>query len=117
MIRKGHCIKASKVLVLGITFKENCPDVRNTKVVDIIAALKEFDLEVDVYDPWASPEEVRKVYGLEMKNTLPAEKYEAVVLAVAHQEFRSLRLRELCKENGIVYDVKSVAGEAVEGRL
>ena len=117
MIRKGQCIKGSKVLVLGITFKENCPDVRNTKVVDIIAALKEFDLEVDVYDPWASPEEVRKVYGLEMKNTLPAEKYEAVVLAVAHQEFRSLRLRELCKENGIVYDVKSVAGEAVEGRL
>ena len=70
MIRKGQCIKGSKVLVLGITFKENCPDVRNTKVVDIIAALKEFDLEVDVYDPWASPEEVRKVYGLEMKNTL-----------------------------------------------
>ena len=117
MIRKGQCIKGSKVLVLGITFKENCPDVRNTKVVDIIAALKEFDLEVDVYDPWASPEEVRKVYGLEMKNTLPAEKYEAVVLAVAHQVFRSLQLRELCKENGIVYDVKSVAGEAVEGRL
>ena len=87
-----------KVLVLGITFKENCPDVRNTKVVDIIAALKEFDLEVDVYDPWASPEEVRKVYGFRNEEYPSRRKYEAVVLAVAHQEFRSLRLRELCKE-------------------
>lgn len=117
MIRKGQCIKGSKVLVLGITFKENCPLSQKYQSGRYYRALKEFDLEVDVYDPWASPEEVRKVYGLEMKNTLPAEKYEAVVLAVAHQVFRSLQLRELCKENGIVYDVKSVAGEAVEGRL
>lgn len=117
MIRRGQCIKGSKVLVLGVTFKENCPDVRNTKVLDIIAALKEYDLAVEVYDPWVSPEEMKRIYGLEVMNTLPERKYEAVVLAVAHREFQHLHLRDLCSEDGIVYDVKRMADEPVEGGL
>lgn len=117
MIRQGQCIKGSKVLVLGVTFKENCPDVRNTKVLDIIAALKEYELAVDVYDPWVSPEEIKKIYGLEVMNVLPSGKYEAVVLAVAHQEFKCLHLRDLCSENGIIYDVKHMSDEPVEGGL
>ncbi len=117
MIRKGLCIKESKVLILGITFKENCPDVRNTKVVDIVRALQEFDLQVDIYDPWASAEEVKKAYGLDIYTTLPDGTYEAVILAVAHQEFGKLNLRQLCKPSGIIYDVKNVACEQVEGKL
>lgn len=117
MIRKGQCIRDARVLILGITFKENCPDVRNTKVVDIVRSLKDFEVAVDIYDPWASPEEVKKVYGLDIHTTLPAEKYEAVILAVAHQEFRDLHIRDLCRENGVIYDVKQIVDEPVDGRL
>lgn len=117
MIRKGQCIKESEVLILGITFKENCPDVRNTKVVDIVRALQEFELQADIYDPWASAEEVKKVYGLDIYTKLPQKKYDAVILAVAHEEFRKLRFRELCKSSGIVYDVKNMAGEQADGKL
>lgn len=118
MIKKGQCIKDSRVLVLGITFKENCPDVRNTKVVDIVRALEDFELRVDIYDPWASAEEVRKEYGLEIMRTMPSGEYGAVVMAVAHKEFISLDVRTLCGENGIVYDVKGILKkDSIDGRL
>lgn len=118
MIKKGQCIKDSRVLVLGITFKENCPDVRNTKVVDIVRALEDFELRVDIYDPWASAEEVRKEYGLEIMCTMPSGEYGAVVMAVAHNEFISLDVRTLCGENGIVYDVKGILKkDSIDGRL
>ena len=117
MIKKGQCVKDSRILVLGITFKENCPEVRNTKVVDIIHALKDYDLHVDIYDPWASPAEVEKEYGLKVMNELPARQYEAVVLAVAHRQFRDLNIKTLCKTNGVVYDVKGILGGECDGRL
>lgn len=118
MIKKGQCIKDSRVLVLGITFKENCPDVRNTKVVDIVRALEDFELRVDIYDPWASAEEVRKEYGLEIMHTMPSGEYGAVVMAVAHNEFISLDVRALCGENGVVYDVKGILKkDCIDGRL
>lgn len=117
MIKKGQCVKESRILVLGITFKENCPDVRNTKVVDIVRALKDYDLQVDIYDPWASPAEVEKEYGLQVMNELPARQYEAVVLAVAHRQFRDLDLKSLRKANGVVYDVKGIWNGECDGRL
>lgn len=117
MIKKGQCVKESRILVLGITFKENCPDVRNTKVVDIIRSLKDYDLYVDIYDPWASPAEVEKEYGLQVMNDLPARQYEAVVLAVAHREFLQLDVNTLRKANGVLYDVKGVLAEECDGKL
>ena len=118
MIKKGQFIKESRILVMGITFKENCPDVRNTKVVDIIRTLQEFDLQVDVYDPWASADEVKKEYGLEMLSELPASKYEAIILAVAHCQFKTVPIRSFCSENGIVYDVKGALDKTCsDGRL
>lgn len=118
MIKKGQCVKNARILVLGITFKENCPDVRNTKVVDIIDALEDFDIGVDIYDPWASPADVWKEYGVKVMPTLPDTKYEAVIVAVAHNEFRTMELRALCKENGVLYDVKGVLEpSSVDSRL
>lgn len=117
MIKKGQCVKESRILVLGITFKENCPDVRNTKVVDIVRALKDYDLHVDIYDPLASPAEVEKEYGLKVMNELPLRQYEAVVLAVAHRQFRELNINTLRKANGVLYDVKGMLDEECDGRL
>lgn len=117
MIKKGQCVKESRILVLGITFKENCPDVRNTKVVDIVHALKDYDLQVDIYDPWASPAEVQKEYGLQVMNELPARQYEAVVLAVAHRQFQDLDVNALRKANGVLYDVKGFLECECDGRL
>lgn len=87
MIKNGQCVKGSNILILGITFKENCPDVRNTKVVDVIRALKEYDTNITIYDPWANPEDVKHEYGLEIKTNLPEGKFDAIVLAVKHKEF------------------------------
>lgn len=109
LIRKGQVVKGAKVLVLGITFKENCPDVRNTKVIDIIATLKDYDTEVTIYDPWASVVEVKQEYGLDIVTELPATtKFDAIVLAVAHNEFRCLDINLLKSEKGIVFDVKGI---------
>ncbi len=90
MIKKGMCVKGANILVLGITFKENCPDVRNTKVVDVINALKEYDTHVTIYDPWANPAEVKHEYGLDILTEMPAGTYDAAVVAVAHRAFESL---------------------------
>jgi UDP-N-acetyl-D-galactosamine dehydrogenase len=92
MIKKDICIKDSKVLILGITFKENCTDIRNTKVIDIINTLKEYDVDVTVYDPWANPEEVKQEYGLDILRQMPEGNFDAIVLAVAHKEFKNITL-------------------------
>lgn len=101
-------IKGAKILVLGITFKENCPDVRNTKVVDVINQLKEFGTEITIYDPWAKSEEVEREFGFNIINKKPKATYEAVVLAVAHQEFEALDYDSFLNKNGVLYDVKGV---------
>lgn len=107
MIKQGIQIKGSNILVLGITFKENCPDVRNTKVVDVIRELKEYNTNVTIYDPWANPEEVEHEYGLEIETKLPNGKFDAVVLAVSHKEFDTVNFRSLLKSNGIISGLNS----------
>ena len=111
MIRKGIQIKGANVLMLGITFKENCPDVRNTKIVDVIASLKEYGIEVVTFDPWANSDEVRREYNVESVSDLPNQKFEAVVLGVAHSVFLDLEINSLLEENGVVYDLKGVMSE------
>ncbi|UNY98389.1 nucleotide sugar dehydrogenase [Zhouia spongiae] len=106
MIKKDIKIKESKILVLGITFKENCPDVRNTRVVDVIRELLSYNTAVTVYDPIADAEAVKHEYGLTITNSLPPGTYDGILLAVSHQEFNDLDVEELIKENGVVYDVK-----------
>jgi UDP-N-acetyl-D-glucosamine/UDP-N-acetyl-D-galactosamine dehydrogenase len=118
MIKKGMNIKDAELLMLGITFKENCPDVRNTKVVDVIKALKDFGLKVSIYDPWADPKEVMHEYGLTITNTLPTQKFDAVVLGVSHNEFMELDLAAITNTESVVYDVKGILeGELVDGKL
>ena len=117
MIKNDIKVNGAKILVLGITFKENCPDVRNTKVVDVIRALESYSTEVTVYDPWANPEEVKHEYGLTCLSALSAgAKYDAIMLAVAHHEFQVLDLETLKKDNALVYDVKGMLQES-DGRL
>jgi UDP-N-acetyl-D-galactosamine dehydrogenase len=117
MIQKDIKVKGSNILVLGITFKENCPDVRNTKAVDLIESLKSYGVNVDVYDPWASPVEVFNEYNIECKNELPTKIYEAVVLAVAHKQFLDIDFNKIKFENGIVYDIKGVIKTNFSKRL
>ncbi|MCF6168494.1 nucleotide sugar dehydrogenase [Lutibacter sp.] len=110
-------IKAAKILVLGITFKENCPDVRNTKVVDVIKNLEDFGTEVTIFDPWATPSEVMKEYGIETVTKMPQNKFDGIVLAVAHKEFLEIDFNRYLNEKGIIYDVKGVLKGKVDGRL
>lgn len=117
MIKKGIAINGATLLMLGITFKENCPDVRNTKIVDVIAALVDYGITVRIYDPWANPAEVKHEYGLEITTKLPLDKFDALVLGVAHKEFLSLDLEQYKKSTSILYDVKGVFGERSDGRL
>lgn len=118
MIQKDIKIKEATVLVLGITFKENCPDVRNTKVVDVVAALKDYDTNVTIYDPWANEEEVMHEYSLKSTRSLPTQKFDAIVLTVSHNEFKELDILSFKKENAIIYDVKNFLPEkVVDGRL
>ncbi len=107
MLKRGIQVLNAKILLLGFTFKENCPDVRNTKVIDIVKTLQTYNTNVTIYDPWANPEIVRCEYGVVVTNELPSEKYDAVILAVAHKEFEDLDLDKLKADNAIVYDVKS----------
>lgn len=118
MIKKGIQVLTSKILILGFTFKENCPDVRNTKVIDIVRALKEYDLDITIYDPWANTAIAHREYGVEVVNQLPTDKFDAAILAVAHDEFRTLDVRELVKDNSVVFDVKGgLRLDIVDGRL
>ncbi|MBR2509917.1 MAG: nucleotide sugar dehydrogenase [Lentisphaeria bacterium] len=121
LIQKDCKIKGAKILQLGITFKENCPDIRNSRAVDVLEGLNEFGCEIEVYDPWAEPEEVRKEYGIrsvKKVEDLFENYYDAIVLAVAHREFADFELDKFRKTNSVVYDVKAVLPEKyVDGRL
>jgi UDP-N-acetyl-D-glucosamine/UDP-N-acetyl-D-galactosamine dehydrogenase len=117
MIKKGVVINGASLLMLGITFKENCPDVRNTKIVDVVRALEDYGIKVSLFDPWANPIEVMREYGLKTSNHLPTTTFDAVVLGVAHQEFLSLDFNSLRNKNSILYDVKGVLGTDVDGKL
>ncbi|AUS06237.1 nucleotide sugar dehydrogenase [Pseudotamlana carrageenivorans] len=117
MVQNDIRIKNSKILILGITFKENCPDVRNTRVVDVIKQLKSYGTEITIYDPWANPEEVYHEYQLKTTKELPNQKFDAVVLTVAHNEFLNQDLRSLINTNGVLYDVKGILKDKVDGRL
>lgn len=118
MNKKGVIVKDAKILLLGFTFKENCPDVRNTKIVDIYTTLQEYTNDITVYDPWANSAIVKHEYGIDITNTLSTEKYDAVILGVAHKEFLCLNIKELVAENGVVYDVKGILPRnIVDGRL
>lgn len=114
MIKKGLPIKDSKVLILGITFKENCPDVRNTKVVDIVTEMNEYGCNVDIYDPWADKDEVKHEYNLDLVDNYNLDEYKAIILAVAHDEFKELNIE--LNNNRVVYDIKSLLNN-VDGRL
>ncbi len=117
MIKKGIVVNGANLLMLGITFKENCPDVRNTKIVDVIAALTDYGITVSIYDPWANPEEVQHEYQLTTTTDLPNQKFDALVLGVAHTAFLNLDLSQLQNNNSLLYDVKGVLGVKADGRL
>ena len=117
MIKNGKPVKGAKALLLGITFKENCPDIRNTKAIDIYHELREYDMEVDVYDPWADPEEVKHEYGIKSMTKYPESNrflspveggYNAIILAVAHKEFMQINLQEHKDQGCVIYDVKGI---------
>jgi len=118
MIKKGIAVLNSELLMLGITFKENCPDVRNTKIVDVIHSLESYGIKVTTFDPWASPKEVKHEYKLETTNTIPNSKFDAIVLGVAHDEFSKMNLENNKNDKAIVYDVKGILDDSlVDGKL
>lgn len=119
MLKKGIQVLGSHIIIFGFTFKENCPDVRNTKVVDIVRALREYNLAITLYDPWANPEAVKREYGLTVVNHLPTdEKFDAAIAAVAHKEFEGLNLTTVLKPLHVVFDVKATMADGrVDGRL
>ncbi|MEN2489786.1 nucleotide sugar dehydrogenase [Flavobacterium sp. B11] len=117
MIKKGISVNGAELLMLGITFKENCPDVRNTKIVDVVKALKDYGIVVTIFDHLANPEEVNREYGLKTINCIPKEKFDALVLGVAHSEFLQIEFSNLQKEKSLIYDVKGVLGSLADNRL
>lgn len=120
MLKKGIQVLHSDILIMGFTFKENCPDVRNTRVIDIYHALKEYNVNITVYDPWANPAVVKHEYGIDIVSELPSGKYDAAIVAVGHKEFRKheVNMDALLKPNHVIYDVKAIMPrEMVDGRL
>lgn len=118
MLKKGIQVLGAKILILGFTFKENCPDVRNTKVIDIYRTLAEYNVNLTVYDPWANPATARHEYGIEITNELPADHFDAAILAVAHKDFAELDIQALLTSNHVIFDVKAVLPqEEVDARL
>ena len=133
MLKKGIQVLHSKIIIMGFTFKENCPDVRNTRVIDIYHALQEYNADITVFDPWASPERVKHEYGIDVVNTLPNDKYSAAIIAVAHRQFRELTrtlyghgktkltdedFEKLLEPNHVIFDVKAIMPRnLVDGRL
>ena len=118
MIKKGIQVLGSHILMLGFTFKENCPDVRNTKVIDIVKALKEYDLHITIYDPWANAAVAKREYGVDIVNELPQGPFDAAILAVAHREFKELDVPQLVKAQHVIFDVKGFLDRTiVDGRL
>jgi len=121
MLKRRIHVADAHILVLGLTFKENCPDLRNTRVIDIIGELNSFGAKVEVHDPWVDQEEAGRLYGVTMVDALASGRYDAVILAVAHREFAEMTpeaIRRLCKPAAVVYDVKNILpAEAVDGCL
>ena len=117
MVKNDIRIKKAKILNLGITFKENCPDVRNTKAVDVINQLKSYETDITIYDPWANPEEVMHEYSLKTVKQLPIGQFDVIVLTVAHTEFLNKNWNNLLKPDGVLYDVKGILNGDVNGRL
>lgn len=118
MLKKGIQVLGSNVLILGFTFKENCPDCRNTKVADIVKALNEYDLNITIYDPWASPAVAKHEYNIDITNELPTDNFDAIILAVSHNEFAELDVKKFGKENHVIFDVKGILDKnSVDGRL
>lgn len=119
MNKKGVLVKDSNILILGITFKENCPDVRNTKIVDIYHTLRDYTSNITIFDPWANAARVKSEYGIDIVSKLPeGEAYDAVILGVAHKQFLDIDVKGLLKDNGVIYDVKGILPRSiVDGRL
>ena len=116
MIKKGQKIEGGKILILGITFKENCPDIRNSRVIDVIRELQDFGADIDIYDPWVDKADVKHEYNLELIDTVNLQNYQAVILAVAHKEFNTLTFNRI--DNQVVFDIKSFLDRSlVDGRL
>ena len=117
LIKKGHKIEGSKVLILGVTFKENCPDIRNSRVIDVYRELKEFGVDVDVFDPWANKHEVKHEYDIALLDNL-MNKYDGILLAVSHDEFKILNLENLKNTNAVIFDIKGIYDKSiVDARL
>ena len=118
MLKKGIQVLGSKIVIFGFTFKENCPDVRNTKIIDIYRALKEYNVNITVYDPWANPAIAKHEYGIDITNELPTEKFDTLIMGVAHNEFKELNVTDFVKENHVIFDVKgTLPKEIVDARL
>lgn len=118
MLKKGIQVLHSNIVIFGFTFKENCPDVRNTKIIDIYRALKEYNVNITVYDPWANPAIAKHEYGIEITNELPTEKFDALIMGVAHNEFKELDVTQFVKEKHVIYDVKgTLPKNIVDARL
>ena len=120
MLKKGIQVLGSRIIIMGFTFKENCPDVRNTRVIDIYRALQEYNVSITVYDPWAHPELVRRGYGIDIVNHLPKEKFDTAIVAVAHRQFREgeVNFEDLLNKNHVIYDVKGILPrDIIDGRL
>ncbi|MBO4656039.1 MAG: nucleotide sugar dehydrogenase [Bacteroidales bacterium] len=118
MNKKGVLVKDARILILGFTFKENCPDIRNTKIVDVYHTLSEYTRNITVCDPWADKEKAAAEYGITIVNDLPDEKFDAIILGVAHRQFENIGLKSLLREGGVVYDVKGVLPrDLVDDRL
>ena len=120
MLKKGIQVLGSKIIIMGFTFKENCPDVRNTRVIDIYHALQEYNANITVYDPWASPERVKHEYSIDIVNELPKDRFNAAIVAVAHRQFREMEIDfdSLLEKKHVIYDVKGIMPrELVDGRL
>ena len=120
MLKKGIQVLGSKIIIMGFTFKENCPDVRNTRVIDIYRALLEYNVSITVFDPWANPEVVMRQYGIDIVSQLPKEKFDTAIVAVAHRQFRKgeVCFDELLNKNHVIYDVKGILPrDLIDGRL
>ncbi|MEQ2976851.1 nucleotide sugar dehydrogenase [Butyricimonas faecihominis] len=118
MLKKGIQVLGSDILILGFTFKENCPDVRNTKVIDIIKGLNEYSLNITIYDPWANPLTAKHEYDLNVVKELSiGKKYDCIILTVAHDEFKAFNISSFCKESSVIFDVKGIWDFKVDGRL
>jgi len=120
MLMKGIKVFGCKVIIMGFTFKENCPDVRNTRVIDIYRELKKYNVNITVFDPWASPEVVKREYGIDIVSDLPSDKFDAAIVAVAHRQFRQMEIDfdALLEKNHVIFDVKAIMPrDLIDGRL